>query len=511
MGAKSQLEIIVTAMTTKAEKELKGLTGAADKFKSSFQNLTGVSIGTAGAIALAGKAVQTGIQFTKEAITETVAYSKEVRELGQITGLTSEETSRLIQVGDDWGISIDDLRTAMQMAVKNGMVPSIDNLAVLADEYVNATDKTVFAEKATKLFGRQWTTLVPMLAKGGDALRDQAEAIDDNLLVTDEMISTSREYEVAVDDLNDTVQGLKYELGQQFIPVLTDVMNELNRVAEEHGTLNDAIDVTTEAIKLGMLTEEEQIEVLQRMTSAQGDLTEINAIADDVELALRDTRREGIAAMQDAKVATEELSDAGNESDDVYRELIKSLGDYNMPLAVRRDLEKELLGLMEGPDGLTQAEKDRNEALGFLTAQLALGKIDRDDYLDWVSDVIEENKNAKEIIDAVALAINNLPTEKDFTYNIKIKQTGGGKGIEVSEPGPPAPVITPEEPYVPGPGMESLGGPVMGGSPYIVGNELFVPNTSGYIVNNWNLTANYGYQSPNNLAQEIRLLEMLYS
>ena len=116
----------------------------------------------------------------KESIGDTVAYNKEIRELTQVLGLSAEETSRVVQVADDWGISIEQVRGALSLMNKNGVTPSIDNLADLADEYVATADKTEFAEKAAKLLGRQYTTLIPLFAKGGDALREQAAAVDES-------------------------------------------------------------------------------------------------------------------------------------------------------------------------------------------------------------------------------------------------------------------------------------------------------------------------------------------
>src|SRR4030043_1125502 len=96
----------------------------------------------------------------------------------QTTGLSADVISRLIQVSDDWGISIDSARAALELMNKKGVSPSIDNLANIADEYVNATNKATFMEEATKKYGRSFGNLVPILAKGGDALREQTAAVD---------------------------------------------------------------------------------------------------------------------------------------------------------------------------------------------------------------------------------------------------------------------------------------------------------------------------------------------
>lgn len=133
-------------------------------------------------------------KFASDATKKTLEYNKQVMEMGQLTGLSAEETSRIIQVADDWEIEIGTVSKAMELMNKKGITPSIDNLADLADQYVAATDKSIFMEEATKKYGKSVGDLIPMLAKGGDALREQAAAVNDNMLATDESIKSSREF-----------------------------------------------------------------------------------------------------------------------------------------------------------------------------------------------------------------------------------------------------------------------------------------------------------------------------
>jgi len=163
----------------------------------------------------------------KKSITELVAYNKTVREMMQVTGLSADETSRIIQVSDDWGIELGTVTNALDLMNRKGITPSIDKLSQIADEYVNATDKSAFMEEATKKYGRSFGDLIPILAKGGDALREQAASISDNMIATDESIEASREFEVAMDDLGDAVQGLEYTLGNDLIPILVDTIQTL--------------------------------------------------------------------------------------------------------------------------------------------------------------------------------------------------------------------------------------------------------------------------------------------
>ena len=204
----------IGADTRGLQKGLKDTKTGLSAAKFSFTEL-------ASAISLAQRAFDIASRVISETAGATVEYNKQIRELTQVTGTGAEEISRIVQVADDWGISIDQVRGALSLMNKNGMKPSIENLAALADEYVNTSDKTKFAEHASKLLGRQYTTLIPLFAKGGDALREQAAAVDDSLIATEKGIQMTRQYELAMDDWNDTILAAKMSIGNDLIPALT--------------------------------------------------------------------------------------------------------------------------------------------------------------------------------------------------------------------------------------------------------------------------------------------------
>jgi hypothetical protein len=134
------------------------------------------------------------------------------------------------------------------MANKNGYQPSIEMLANMADEYVNTGDKQAFAAEAIKVFGKQYATLIPMLSQGGDALRANTAAINDNLVVTQKEIDASREYEEAVDLLSDTWTGAKQTIGNTVIPVLNDLVEVLTGSYDATVHAKDGVDELDKSI-----------------------------------------------------------------------------------------------------------------------------------------------------------------------------------------------------------------------------------------------------------------------
>jgi hypothetical protein len=206
-------------------------------------------LATAGVAAFAAVSVKS--------VKEIVDYNKTVREMMQVTGLSAEETSRLIQVADDWGIEIGEVRNALELMNKKGVTPSIDKLSQIADEFVSATDKSAFMEEATKKYGKSFGTLIPILAKGGTALKEQAASISDNLIATNESIDAGRKYEVAMDNLGDSVTGLKYKLGNELLPTIIKVTEGLNDLITQNLNASDAADLLRLAHKKGLITDKE--------------------------------------------------------------------------------------------------------------------------------------------------------------------------------------------------------------------------------------------------------------
>lgn len=279
-------------------------------------------------ITLAVAGLTAFVAISKKSITELVNYNKKIRETMQLTGLSAEETSRLVQVSDDWGLNIDTATAAMEMMNKKGVTPSIDNLAKIADEYVNAADKTLFIENATKLYGKSFGNLVPILVKGGDALREQAASINDNLIATEDSIKASRDYEVAMDDLGDSVAGLKYNLGKELLPAIIGVTKGLNDLIVSQMDTTYVFRLTRKAFDEGRISAEDYLEInreIQKQTYQNNAVlqelikTDKGYIAYSQAVNVQDAiRRKQLpdvtAATEDLTLSTEELAKKTSEA-----------------------------------------------------------------------------------------------------------------------------------------------------------------------------------------------------
>ncbi len=201
--------------------ELTGLQKAAGTAKTTFTELNSV-------VQLAGQAMEVLKGIYNATVGTTIELGSQVRELSHSVGISAEEASRLIQVADDYKISAQELTTALQLATKNGFAPSIESLAKLSDAYLAISDPTERAAMMAEKFGRNWSTLVPILERGGDAIRESASAISEGLVFSEGDLDAIRNYEQSVDNLGDTFLALEVAISKKVVPALTSYVTELN-------------------------------------------------------------------------------------------------------------------------------------------------------------------------------------------------------------------------------------------------------------------------------------------
>lgn len=362
MGSKNFLLEILIRAKDQAGKTFDGLRGKVKGLFTSFTELRS-------ALSLASQAFTIIQGVVDRFVKKSVEYAQQVREISQFTGLTAEETSRLIQVANDWEIEIGQLRNAMKLMVQNGVKPSIANLAALADEYVAVGGGAEFAEKANKLLGKQWATLVPLFAKGGDKLKDYAAAIDDSLVLTNEDIQATRELQVAVDGLNDAAEGFSLTIGLKAIPKLTAFLILLEKLMslDPKNWFKDGADAAADFINkffYGKKNAQEFAEALARIYREQKDadlmprgLAELPALLDDAT-GSADSLNQAMGQLRDLI--------GGSLSSD-YEDFSDEQGELGIRI---REVQDRILEL-NGKKYLTVAQKEE-----LADAKLEFGELD---------------------------------------------------------------------------------------------------------------------------------------
>ena len=468
----------------------RGLTSAKTGLAGLRTKLT--DFGKAAAVPVAGLtagffALKSGIEATAGA---TMEYNKSILDLATAVGLTTEETSRIVQVADDLAISQGEVTSALQLMTKNGIAPSIENLAKLADQFNAYSDPAERAAEMSKLFGRNWAVLAPLLAEGGDALRANAAAISDSLIVTQESIEASERYRKNLDNLNDTVQGLKYSIGNELLPVLNDAAMAFDLMVNGRERIHSTLTQHAKDVALTSQSYSEYVAELTRAAkvagyavNAQGQLVQDMGMGArkviDQTYVLTEAERET------ARVTANELTPALNGAADGLNGIAGSAADaaqatrdandemqaYSETLLYAKAAEVltaeqayELAKSMGLLDGTTVQAVD---ALNVLKDQLSAGAITADDYyrkVDLLNDVLE-SLDGKTVSVRVDMDMIERAFKAENTSYVGAMNTGSEKKT----------TATPR----------ASGGPVIRGNAYWVGEngpELHVGGQNGVIL-----------------------------
>jgi hypothetical protein len=342
---------------------------------------------------------QQGLRYLQQGYEATVGatleYANQVRQLSQISGESAENTSRFIQVLDDYKIGTEDAMAATRALTKQGLAPNIDTLAQLSDQYLKLTsaeEKNAFVIKNLGKSGLQW---VEVLNKGSEAIRKQGDAVAEGLILNQEQLNSARELEIAQDALSESWQQLTMTIGNAAIPVLAEFVEGLNegtRAAEimrEQG-LNPANKASQEyrdalaqakeeqeAATAAMLQSAEATE--QNTQSLEEQEAQLKAVSEANQTLLSavtsfgeplQTWNDGLAE------AKKELAD-GSITAEEYSTKVKQLGDD-----FREASNKIVLSMVEANlarDGWTKTEMNAYFEVGqrmglFTEQQVAMGQ-----------------------------------------------------------------------------------------------------------------------------------------
>ena len=201
-------------------------TGTQDLTKEMGQAKMGLADLKAG-LDLAGTAFNAVKGAVESVINPTVEYAGQIRELQRSIGATAEESSKLIQAADDVGISAGTLQSALEAAIKRGVKPTIAGIGDLADQYNAIQDPIEKTKFLMDNFGKSGADLAPLMLLGRDGIRaagDEAERL--GLVMGQDGVDAARQYEIAMDDFNDSVLAVKLAIAQNLLPAVSAAITQ---------------------------------------------------------------------------------------------------------------------------------------------------------------------------------------------------------------------------------------------------------------------------------------------
>jgi len=181
-------------------------------------------------------------QFAFSLASDYTHLGDDLYKLMKITGSSAEEMSKLKYAADITGVSMDLLTRNFKIlythlgandnaakefgvTVRNAngtMRSTIDILGDLSDKWINMADKTKAAEMGSKLFGRSFVDMTPLLALGSQGIKDLADQAQKmGLVLSGKNVNDIRAYNMAHRQMKAAVSSVSIAIGNELLPILS--------------------------------------------------------------------------------------------------------------------------------------------------------------------------------------------------------------------------------------------------------------------------------------------------
>ena len=224
-GSLGRLRADIAAADGVTGKFKAGIKGAGDMLK---QNMA------AGAMA-AGAAVFTYGVKAVAAFQETALAAGK---MADATGLTVEQSSRLMEVAGDLGIEVGTVQGAIQkfnnaiaggrldefadsiVTAKDGSIDAYESFINTATAIGKIQDPTKRAQAAQKAFGKSYGEIAELMTMDADQLRAALDGVSDAKVIDENELRQARQFRDLLDQLKDRLDDVQLTVGERVIPRL---------------------------------------------------------------------------------------------------------------------------------------------------------------------------------------------------------------------------------------------------------------------------------------------------
>jgi len=522
----NKISVVIEATADKAVASLKNFRtsiaeadGAAGKMKAGFASASSAIQANAGAIAIgAGTAL---ISFGVKAVGQFQELALAVGQFSAATGVSTEASSRWIEVASSIGIEADSVQGALQKmnkAVADGkdvftdygiqIVRTKDGLVDSNATFQNALttigaikDPTLRAKAAQETFGRSYADVSRLMQMSAGDLKKALADVSDGQVITDDERRNAEAFREALDTLRDRVDAFTNTVGGDLVPILTDVADVIENVVKVADKL--PIDKVNEFfLKFGTgfgLVDKvnETWNAFFGSDKPAEDLTTTGTAADGLTDALDDTATKMDEVRSSTVAAKRAAEDMKNEWSGLKGEVNDQKAWLNLQDQFDEIRQKSQDAFYAAAAGAADAEeKQRGYQSSILDAKSAIidyGQTVLGLPAEKVTSIIANVQNVDDVERTLAILTRNRQMEVSI-----IAKGGIGFGV----------------------GARAAGGPVDAGMPYLVGEqgpELVVPRGNGTVIpagktagmlsgGNSNITVNlYTNADPNSTKAALRL------
>ena len=308
------------------------------------------------------------IKVLQESYKAYTELAESVRDLSLVSGESAESTSRFIQVLDDFQLTASDAEASAKALKEKGLSPNIETLANLSDEFLKIQDpaeRMVFIQENLGRGGAKW---VNVLSQGGDALREMSGAISENLILSDEQIKMYEIQRLALDNMSDSFEGFKVQLGQNIgnVVAYASAMQRAKEIQAESV-------VTTGRASVATITYSDALNmaIAEQLQAAETSLAVTEGYETEAEAAER-LAEESRAAEEALRAMTE----ANTGMLDLVMRIAEETADYNVTLA------ETIAKYGEGSEEVAKLKEAHADAFAAIASDLLIAKLQADGFTD---------------------------------------------------------------------------------------------------------------------------------
>lgn len=240
----SKMRTAMNETTSKIDSDLRKVETtskeAASGMSSHFKNLG----------MLIGGALSVGVitEFASKAADRFKEVGAEILKLQRYTGESAVSMSKLRFAAEESGVGADKLAKSMQFLSKNvaagkpifdelgvatldskGKILGLDSILLnVADKFKNMPNGVEKTSAAIAIFGKAGADMIPMLNRGRDGLIElENEAAKYGQILTDKNLAAIKASTMAHREQTAAMQGLQLQIGQNVLPLTTQLTKEL--------------------------------------------------------------------------------------------------------------------------------------------------------------------------------------------------------------------------------------------------------------------------------------------
>jgi len=375
--------------------------------------------------------LETGLDATTG---KTVAYADEVRQLSLVSGQSTEDSSRMLQVLSDFGLGLEDVEASAKKMNENGVTPTIENLAELSDQYLALEPGQERNNFLQEQLGRSGLKYAEVLSKGRDTLLKMNAGVAEGLILSQKQVDAAKAMQIAQDGVNDAWDATAVTLGNKLIPIQTDVINGINVTVRAFDLMKEKNISFAEATDIAGREIWEEQQAMLAHNDAAAEFSNMEAEAAEKAEKLSDAFKSQMSTMQSIASETNDFNAKQEEIKNKQTEIKGKINDLIAggwsPLSDKvKDLQKDYDNLSVEYDENAQAH---NVAMGKILYDLTITKMAVGGWTESEMGMAEQAALAFGQVDQEHIDMaKNFELVSDAVADGKLKIEDMGKALEL--------------------------------------------------------------------------------